>query len=573
MNELVPSALTLSHGIAVAALLLAYFVVDVAIRRGAVGACLRAVGLRGRVAEGVAWSAPLVALAATSDWATVAEGPLLRPLSLVLSGLITWKVATEDVDVGAGRARLFGRLGALACFAGTFVSPAFLIANLVVLTVAFNVWQHHATLPLRLLQLLAAHIVVAAVAPVASDASALVFAAVVMQASHYFITGLAKGLLGPKWYSWMLTNRVHHIMGSAYSWGWGRFLSWPTYRRLIRVVKAFERPMQVVVFAVEALAPLALLHPNAAIALSLAWAAFHLSVFATAGLLFWEWIAADIAIAVAIAIAPPAVTAVAFGPHALAIGVVLMFLFPLRHKLWKPMPLGWYDTPLTQRIHWRLHGESGAVYGMYNDFMCPHERLYGRVHGCFFVRRGVFTYHLGEVWKPELRDAIVATEGDPEKIEQVRERWGVDVRDDAMAAHHTAYLRRVFNRLNRGARKSVLPRWLRWLKAPGGQYFHAGDLPAYRRQEPVIRVELVYVEEYFDGDSIRRLRADKVADIDISEELDPGHDVCEIATKQLDDMLLSRANGVLVDLPSFGEGLVSGDDGRSAGAVPSAATP
>ena len=56
---------------------------------------------------------------------------------------------------------------------------------------------------------------------------------------------------------------------------------------------------------------------------------------------------------------PAEVTAVAFGPLQAAVGLVFLVAFPLRHKLWRPMPLGWWDTPFTQRIHWVAHGPSG----------------------------------------------------------------------------------------------------------------------------------------------------------------------------------------------------------------------
>jgi hypothetical protein len=206
------------------------------------------------------------------------------------------------------------------------------------------------------------------------------------------------------------------MASSAYSWGRPRFLPWPAWRKAIHALARIEVPLQAAAFILELLSPLAFLNPGSAIGFCLAWAGFHPGVFAVSGLLFWDWILTDLALAV----------------------------FPLRHKLWKPMPLGWYDSPFTQRIHWRVRGLSGKLYGLYNDFMCPHERLYGKVNGCFLAPCPVITYHLGEVWKPELRDAI-------------------------RAANHAAYLRRFFSALNRGARKHVLPRPLRWLKAPGDQ--------------------------------------------------------------------------------------------------------
>src|SRR5690606_16664505 len=233
-----------------------------------------------------------------------------------------------------------------------------------------------------------------------------------------------------------------------------------------------------------------------------------------------------------------------------------------------PLPLGWFDTPFTQRIHWRVRGESGAWYGLYNDFMDPHERLYGKVHGCFAVPVAVFTYHLGEVWKPELRDAIRAAGPCPARLDEVRRRFGILPRNERMLERHVAYLRRFFAELARGAKKHVLPRWLRWLKAPGDQIYYWGELPAYRGQERAVEVKLLYREEYFEGSELRRLRDEEVCSIELASSEVP-EPVRELTPKELDDYLLALARGRLIDLPRFGGGYVEGDDGRVEHAAPS----
>lgn len=558
--------LALLAGLELVVLTAGYWLIDLLLRQDGFVRAVRRAGLtRTSFAIGL-WIAACVAIAPFWSWQQVPQGDALRVVAIVLGGMLAWKAATKDVDLVTGSPSTALRLLLVASVAASWASPAFLLAAGFLLTTPFALWEHHSTLPMRVVQVLIAYVCLAsalAATALFGDAAVLLFFVVTILISHYLITALAKILLGPRWYSWVTDNRLHHLAASAYSWGWARFLPWSTWRKVIGALKTFEKPMQFATFGVELLAPLALLDPHLGIGFCLAWAAFHLGVFFVSGLLFWDWIVADLAIAGLIAALPPAVTERAFGPLPALVGLVFMLMFPLRHKLWKPMPLGWFDTPFTQRIHWRVRGVSGKQYGLYNDFMCPHERVYGKVHGCFLAPVPVVTYHLGEVWKPDLRDAIRAAGPDLERLEEVRRRFGIAPRNARMTAHHAAYLRRFFHELNRGARKHVLPHALRWLKAPGDQIYYWGELPPYRGQEQVAQVSLHYREEYFDGQVLRRLHDEQVLELDIDPN-DVPEPVRELTPKEIDDYLLTLAAGRLIDLPGFRGRYTRADDGKPA---------
>lgn len=548
------------------ALTLSYWVLDVCVRRGTLVVGLERVGVR-RMAPVLVWAVCAVS-SPLWTWERVPGGDALRWLGLALAGLVAWHGATRDIDVVTGRAHGLERWLALVAGVTSVYSPWLLLGAAVVLTRPLGMWQHHSTLPMRLVQALLGYVLWAALSPVllgrpAALADFLWFGTV-LQVSHYVITALAKGFLGPRWYSWPKDNRLHHIAASAYSWGWARFIPWSSWLRVIQAVRQVERPLQYVVFLLEGLAPLALLDVRLAIALSLAFAGFHLGVFALSGLLFWEWVAVDLLWAWLLWRTSSAEVAGAFGWLPLALGLLLMFALPLRHKLWKPMPLGWWDTPFTQRMHWRVYGPSGRAYGLYADFMDPHERIYGKVHGCFLSPVPVLTYHLGEAWRYQLRDGLRESAGDPTKIDALRQQFGIQPRDAVLAANHRAYLERFCWELNRGATKAVLPRWLRWCKAPGGQCYYWGDLPAYRRQEPIERVRVVYREEYFDGHELRLLHEETVLELEVPDSETRPPAAVEPTPKELDDHLMRFAKGRLIMLPGFGDGLVQGDDGQRA---------
>jgi|GEM_PF-1748580 len=568
-----------------AALSLSYAAVDRLIRQDGFRLIFRRLGWRSEATVTGVWIAVCLLSLPFIPWTAVPSGPTLRYFALAIVGLLAWQAATKDIDIVIGEGHGFSRLLLLVAATGVYFHPAFVFIAGYLLTHPFGLWQHHATLPMRLTQALAAYIGLTFATgvflpwsgisgPDFQPASLLVFFLVTLIASHYWITGLAKCMLGPKWYSWPKDNRLHHIAASAYSWGWARFLPWTTWLRVIRRAKAVEKPLQWAAFGLELLAPLALWNARAAMVFCLAWAGFHAGVFLLSGLLFWDWIAADLAMAALLYFLPPEIQEQAFGPWPVLASALYMLLLPMRHKLWKPMPLGWFDTPFTQRMHWRVRGASGKVYGLYNDFMCPHERLYGKVNACFMVPVRVITYHLGEVWKHDLRDAIRLAGPDLEKLAAVREKFGIRPVCEKRSANHQTYLRQFFLALNSGARKQYLPRSLRWLKAPGDQIFYWGDLPAYRRQERVAEITLHYREEYFDGERLQRLADTCVLTLAIDpaegnhgEEGLTGEASAplrprEPTPKEIDDFLLSHAQGKLIDLPGIKSQYLDGDDGR-----------
>lgn len=547
-----------------------YWLADRLIRADGIIRALGRLGVHREYPAVLFLTLPLVVAGPFWPWSTMPGGPSVRVLSGSVAAFLTWKATTKDIDPVTGENHGVARILLVACAAGAWWSPAFVVATAFLLTMPFALWDHHSTLPMRILLAAVAYLGLSAgfagSDELMADAAILFWFVLTIQISHYVITAIAKAWLGPRWNSWHRDNRLHHIAASAYSWGWMRFVPWSVWRRVVHGVRRFEQPMQALVFAIEALAPVALLHPYAAVGMCVTWSCFHLGVFALSGLLFWDWILANFSVAAAILLLPASVTAEVFGPVRTLAALVFLVVFPLRHRLWRPMPLGWWDTPFTQRVHWHAHGASGNLYGLYANFWCPHERLFGKVNACYLTPVPVMTYHLGEVWKHELRDALRAAGPDPVRLDAVRAEYGIEPRSEELAKNHVDYVRRLFYELNGGAKKHVLPRFLRFLKAPGGQCFYWGDLPAYSRQEKVTKVTLHYREEYFDGEQHVRLRDEEILAIPIDETCAEAPRVRAPTPKRIDDLLLEHARGKLIDLPSFGEGsFVEADDGKSHG--------
>lgn len=536
----------------VGALLALYAAFDTAFRCEAWPRVWKRAGLshRGSTVLLLAVLAPVMLL---WGWPTGSEdGWALAVFASIHATMMAWKSGTDDVDVAFGDAWWVERALLALCAIGAWFSPAWVLVQLHLTTRPFIGWKHHGSLPLRVLQLAMSWSALHALGPWVGHTVALtpfVVALFMMLGSHYVITAVAKGMLGVRWFDWMLDNRLYYVAASSYRWGWARFLSESNWRRVLKVLAFANRPMQIGAWIVEAASPLMLLHPNLAIGLCGSIALFHVAVFISTGIFFWEWTVTNLLVIGLLAFLSPEVISASFGVLPWLLSAVLMLLLPLRGKLWEPKPLGWWDTPLTQRVQWRIIGESGTVYDLHNKFMCPHERNYGRVHGCFMIDVPVFTYHLGEVWRRDLRDAIWRLRDHPEEIDAIREKYGISVFEPKQTEQHVLYLKRFLQQINRGARKYVFPRGLRWMKAPGGQFYYWGDRPSFHGQERAESVEVWFTEEWWDGEVHHRFQERQLKRFDV--EPVPEVSCEELDEKVVDAMVLQRANGRLVTVPDW----------------------
>ncbi|MEU9319530.1 hypothetical protein [Streptomyces sp. NPDC048295] len=468
---------------------------------------------------------PLAVIAGVTAIAPLSlrPSPLPRPLHLFVVSviaLLTWRGATSDYDVTLpiGPQRR-DKLLLLFLAVASVAWAAALLAWIAVFCGRLRGWQHHAMMPVRLLKAYLAWFVVTAVlTPAPSNSTAalvLIFGCVSL--SHYVKPAWSKAHLAPRPWSWAWDNRTHYLMASAYSWGWARFLPSGKVSRILRRARVVDRPVNILTMVVEAAGLVAFLDGRLLIAILVATALFNLAVALASGILFWENIAANIGLATVFGLLPGTGYETAFGWPAALIAFT-MLLLSAADLLWQPWHLGWWDAPFTARIHWQVETVSGAKRGLYNGYMCPYEREFGRVDGYFLTDEPVLHGHLGIVWDQRLRNLLVQARGDPDRLHQLKRTYGRTHRNEERSAEHVAFLTAMFNRLNAGTRKSPLPRWLRHLKAPGGQLYRWGDLPAYRGEEPVRRITVRYEERCYlpeTGDFV--LLADRVVrEIDLN---------------------------------------------------------
>ncbi len=458
----------------------------------------------------------------TMHWKAIDPTQSLRIVVGVAAVMLAWKSATMDVDLATGRRLIGPRLVMLLAAAGVIFYPGFIFLLLFTAANYFRGWQHHQHLQFRISLIvlsswLAYLILSATMEGLPPVTAATWFAVLLIPGAQYAVAGVSKCRLGKRWYSWILHNRLDYLTLAAYQWGWSWFLTEERVIRWANRMRTFNRSLQASAVLMELATACALFDRHVAMAVFCSLVVFHATVFLLVGLLFWQNMAVLATLAGALYFLPEAVSSQIFNPVNGTLGCALVFTLTMGLKLWRPPGLSWWDTPLVARTDWRVEGVSGQVYGLYNDFMAPNDRIFGNSSGYFLSKRKRMTRHCGHIKKWERAHEINEALSDPAQLQKVVERLGAVPYREHEKEEHDRYMLAFFTNFNRGVSKSVCPRWL---KAPGGQLFYWGRLPRFLGQEPVRRVTTHFREVIFDGTKFVTLQDEplEVLEIPLSGE-------------------------------------------------------
>ena len=441
-----------------------------------------------------------------------------RTYVILLGAIICWKYFTTDFDLGVHKREVLYRILLLITFILSCFDFAFVLLFIFIAIQWLNAWEHHAMLILRTLKINYSLFVVLSIWSFLGIApndmiitGSFLFLNSLVIACHYFRPGIDKIVLGKSLTAWVMKNDTHHLIMSAYNWGWARFIPERHVIAFTRFIASFVPVLNFFVLAFE-LSPVFMLALQGYFVIVLiGLAAIQLIIFLLTGINFWENVVSLLIAAWIFAWLYRQDMIAWSGMDALIYAALLVITIYLI-KVWAPWQLAWWDTPFAGRVNWYLIGCSGRRYRLSNRFMCPHERLYGHLHGYFLVKHGILHGHPpGAVYNFHLKNLVLATGGRLDELRALQATRGKKRYSPELSSRHLAYLTTFFSNYNRGKRKNILPLFLRWLKAPGGQFFYWGDCPEFRSQEKVRCIEIYYEEFFFTGTENVRLTVEKLA--------------------------------------------------------------
>jgi hypothetical protein len=457
---------------------------------------------RGAVLKAAAIIAPITA--AEISFGNNSYGPLHFVPNIALAALI-WRYVTSDYDAAqAIPGQRLDRIMVLTTGTAAIFYAPIMLAALVMICGRLGGWTHHSSASVRVVKVSLAWslssgliCLVTGTRPSPADAVALIWLVGVAFLSHYVKAFLAKVQLGDRPWAWPMENRLDMLVASAYSWGWARFIPSDQMKGILRAVGSVGLWLNWATILVEALGLIGYWNRWLLVAALASAALFNVTVALAAGLFFLENIVVGAALAIAVAYAPSYLGNVAFGFVAWLTTLIIMALAMIGWT-WHPTGLGWWDTPLTQQVYLNATTASGKPVQIYNDFMSPYDREYGRNVGHVFLDERVVTYPLGGVENSELKRRLLVLDVYGDDLCAIKQSFGVVPYDAERSKRQLTYLTTLFRRLADGSPKSPLPSRLVWLKAPSGHLYRWGELPRYRLSQGAIKdLEVRYRETYY----------------------------------------------------------------------------
>lgn len=471
---------------------------------------------------------PLLAAWDRTGWWRLDSGLPVRPALLLLAAGLVWPYATYARNRYLGRWHLADRLVLVGTWAAMALHPGFVAPMLLSLHVILRQFDQpkclyytwtHLILPLELL--LAFHGWLYA-SLLGARPGSLVAAMLAVTAAHYLVPAIAKLRVGDRPWHWLTTNRCSLLVVSSAINGWLARVPLATVARVAGALRPLDRLMAGATLAIELGAAGLLLHRSVAVALLLALIGLHVAIWLASGVCFWKWIVACAAMLLLVAPWSSAASEAVFTPgHLLAgLGLVAMSRWLLR-----PQQLGWEDTRLNNLFQLEADGASGARYAVDATALAPFEMPMQQSRLFFLLRQPVLVGTYGCNARRDrtgrgLGAAIERTGGDPAAIERLRHARGRRRYDPLKSREFDRFVQ-VMLRTMPSRRATAIS----WLAAPRHIFGSVRPLsattdpprrpPAFRGQEPIVRVRVRYLEVYIGDEGVRTVTDRVVREIEI----------------------------------------------------------
>ena len=433
---------------------------------------------------------------------------VLRILLLVASLLLVWPYATYDYNFYFDQWHAVDRVLLLVLFAGLFWSPAFVLPLLgLVIPMA---WQFRLPiggfswaapdLSIHLLILFAGFYLVS-LCTQNRKTDSFFFLACCMIAMHYWPSGLSKFRMG-----WFWSDPVSFLLPSTYANGWLSFLSAETIAGLTQVLGWLNPVLRLFTFVAECGCLVFLWRRSLAMGMLITWILFHTGVFLTTGICFWTWVVLEVCLLLLMWKSMPFRSEQFYGPRT---GLLAFFLIASAPWSLNPVSLTWADARATYTYRFTGVGKSEKRYQLPPRFFALYDYPFTLGSFRYVSKEPVLPITWGSTGRA-LAERLKRTKTADELLALEAELARSSFNEKRVNRLET-FIRTFVLGLNRfPARKhslrAVHPPRLLWT---------FGKTDEYGYEEPIVRVEVVQVLSFFDGESYEEIRERPVLSIPI----------------------------------------------------------
>jgi hypothetical protein len=338
--------------------------------------------------------------------------------------------------------------------------------------------------------------------PARIQTQSMVYSVLCLIGFYYAFAGLGKLMLGANFSDWLMFSHMENLFVASHPNGWLNDLPEARVLELAQVVRALHFPIAITTLAIELGMALILLRQRGTLLLLAVVSSMHLGIVVTSGIIFWKWMALDLALLVWLWLRrnDERVRRM-YSTSGFVLSLVLIGGMSIgldNHYF------AWWNTKWIQLNEIEVIDESGKTYlvdfadfspyTLFDMYKPPERRFFTNLYAMSVNQRVMRFFE----------------EGDPRKLAQffaprVEGREGRD-EGERMGRKERIFgefMTRYFMNRNRMPGQRVPPFWI---SSPALHNRHLSSPDLYRDQAPVVAVQLRFREMYYSGSALERMR-------------------------------------------------------------------
>jgi len=278
------------------------------------------------------------------------------------------------------------------------------------------------------------------------------FLVICIVASNYFMCAVAKIMISPHGYEWLLKNEPSDLFCNVHMRGWLSKSSQNTIDALYSFLADYGKFFQAVIFLLECSALFLLRSRKTAIILLCCLCGLHLGIFIFGSMLFWKWMCIDLML-IFILWRNKNVEEKVYSKKLFLSSLVII----LSSVLWlRPVQIAWYDTPANQYFTYEVVDAEGKIFEFDKNQMNPYHQWFQYDQFLYLVNENCLPISgFGYTMNYKIAQAI--KESIPEMYQKLEMKFGKNYYNETKKEKYEDFIKIYFSNRNQALDKTFIP--------------------------------------------------------------------------------------------------------------------